>query len=272
MLREDTHVLSSHACIWGQQLVGCCLCNVLANLQYKSISNGFMLLFFLQKHQDITFCPPYTTIKELLPYTLLFKEGAAKITAMLCQGRQMCKTEFFLSYGEIGGACRLGKANRLNGIKPVWFVISPVSLETKVPTTEQARISELIPLICTQLQVFGAMPFESTRINFGGWVMEVKSNERAILKGTGVYIGRLLAKGKFWALHTSTMKPPGVKLADMEMNEELSKKKQTQIAKTQSENFKHKRDFQRVDTSTACNAQIEKARFCQNSTMLVLLL
>jgi hypothetical protein len=110
---------------------------------------AFLVLAKAPKHHIFL---PYTTIEELLIYSLLFMEGVAKITAMLRQNRLMHKTEVYLSSGEIGCARSLGKANSCNAIDPVWFVITPADPNTKVSMTEQACCSELITAICTQLQ------------------------------------------------------------------------------------------------------------------------
>ena len=171
--------------------------------------------------------PPFTTIDELLLNSLLFKVGAAKITAMLRQDGLICETEVFLSSGEVG----LCKPNRRKGEDPVWFVITPVYPETKLPMTDQACCSELISAICTQLEEFGAMTFETVQRHSGGWVKEAKSNGRAIIAGKAARRrakegkGRPSAKGKFWELHTTATKPPGVTLVDMVMYEELTEKK-----------------------------------------------
>jgi hypothetical protein len=53
----------------------------------------------------------------------------------------------------------------------------------------------------------------------------MKINGSIIIKGSGGYRGRPLAKGKFWEIHTTTTtttKPPGVSLVDMVMYEEIS--------------------------------------------------
>jgi hypothetical protein len=76
---------------------------------------------------------------------------------------------------------------------------------------------------------------------FGRLLDLYPSNGRVIIEGTKAFRGRPLSKGMFWELHTSTTKPPGVTLVDMEMNEELSKKKHARIAKKQSEYCRRKR-------------------------------
>jgi hypothetical protein len=50
--------------------------------------------------------------------------------------------------------------------------------------------------------------------------------------------GRPSTKGKFWELRTMTTKPPGVKLVDMVMYEELLEKKRARDGK----HLKRKRD------------------------------
>ena len=107
--------------------------------------------------------PPYTTIEESLLNSLLFNVGAAKITAMLCQEGLIRETEVFLSHGEV----HLCMPHRRED--PAWFVISPVYPETKLPMTDQARCSELRSAICTQLEEFGAMTYETARKHSGGW-------------------------------------------------------------------------------------------------------
>ena len=103
-----------------------------------------------------------------------------------------------------------------------WFVITQVYPETKLPMTDQApHCSELITAICTQLEEFGAMTFETTRKCMGGWLSEVKSNGRAIIEGTRGHNGRPSTKGKFWELRTTATEP----LVDMVMYEELSEKR-----------------------------------------------
>ncbi len=72
--------------------------------------------------------------------------------------------------------------------------------------------------------------------------MEKESNGRAIIEGTRAYGGRASAKGKFWEHRTSTTKPMGVKLVDMEMYEELTKHSRAQNVKRQPEYLKRKRD------------------------------
>ena len=61
---------------------------------------------------------------------------------MLRRAGLMRKTEVFLSRseigGKIGGGLIFGVPKRRDGKVPVWFVTTPVDLETKVPTTEQA--------------------------------------------------------------------------------------------------------------------------------------
>jgi hypothetical protein len=101
----------------------------------------------------------YTTIEESMLNSLMFKVGVAKITAMLRQDGLIHKTEVFLSHGEVN----LGMTKRRKGEDPAWFVITPVYPETKLPMTDQARCSEQISAICTQLEEFGAMTFETTR-------------------------------------------------------------------------------------------------------------
>ncbi len=76
---------------------------------------------------------------------------ATKITAMLCQDGLIRETEVFLSHGKIysietkslagkiGGTRGLGKTHRRDGKESVWFVITPVNPETKVPMTDQAH-------------------------------------------------------------------------------------------------------------------------------------
>jgi hypothetical protein len=72
---------------------------------------------------------------------------------MLSQDGLIRKTEVFLSHGEV----TLGMPKRRKGEDPAWFVITPVYPETKLPMTDQARCSEQISAICTQLEEFGAM-------------------------------------------------------------------------------------------------------------------
>jgi hypothetical protein len=131
--------------------------------------------------------------------------------------------EVFLSSGEIGSG--LSKPKRRDGEDPVWIVITPVNPETKVPMTEQARCSELISAICSQLQEFGAMSFTSAIRYSLGWVKEAKKNGRVIIEGKRGYNGKPSAKGKIWELRTMTTIPPGVMLVDMEMNEKFQGKK-----------------------------------------------
>ena len=140
---------------------------------------------------------------------------------MLRQDGLIRKTEVFLSHGEV----TLGMPKRRKGEDPAWFVITPVYPETKLPMTDQARCSEQIGAICTQLEEFGAMKFATARIKTVGWLSEVKSNGRAIIEGANAGKGRPSAKGKFWELRTTATKPPGVTLVDMVMYEELSEKK-----------------------------------------------
>jgi hypothetical protein len=162
--------------------------------------------------------PPYTTIEESLLNSFLFKVGAAEITAMLRQDGLICKTEVFLSHGEV----HLGMPKRRKGEDPAWFVITPVYPETKLPMTDQARCSEQIGAICTQLEEFGAMSFYTARKNTNGWVKEAKSNGRVIIEGANARKGRPSAKGKFWELRILATKPPDVTLVDMVMYKELS--------------------------------------------------
>ena len=119
--------------------------------------------------------------------------------------------------------------NRRNGVDPAWLVITPVNPKTKLPMTDQARCSNQISAICTQLEEFGAM---------NGWVKEAKSNGRAIIEGAIAMKGRPLAKGKFWEVRTMTTKPTGVMLVNMEMYEELSEKKRA----TEDKHRKRKKD------------------------------
>jgi hypothetical protein len=56
--------------------------------------------------------------------------------------------------------------------------------------TDQARCSELISAICTQLEEFGAMSFASSQSISGGWVKEAKSNGSAIIEGLNAGKGR----------------------------------------------------------------------------------
>ncbi len=116
--------------------------------------------------------PPDMKIEDSLLYSLLFKEGVAKITAMLRQDGLMRKTEVYLCPceigGTIGGARGLGKVIRCIGEDPVWFVITPVDPETKVPTTEQACCTELFAASCIRLQEFDAMSFETTSLHVDG--------------------------------------------------------------------------------------------------------
>jgi hypothetical protein len=138
--------------------------------------------------------PPYTTIEDSLLNSFLFRVGAAKITAMLHQDGLIRETEVFLSHGEVN----LGMPKRRKGEDPAWFVITLVYPETKLPMIDQARCSELINAICTQLEEFSAMTFDTARKVLGGWVKEAKSNGRAIIEGKGANKRRPSAKGKFW--------------------------------------------------------------------------
>jgi hypothetical protein len=115
--------------------------------------------------------------------------------------------------------------NRRKGEDPVWFVITPVYPETKLPMTDQARCTELKSAICTQLEEFGAMTFRNAQKYMVGWLNEVKSNGRTIIEGTRGHNGRPSTKGKFWELRITATKPPGVMLVDMVMYEELTEKK-----------------------------------------------
>jgi hypothetical protein len=168
--------------------------------------------------------PQYTTIKESLLNSFLFKVGAAKITAMLRQDGLIRETEVYLSHGEV---C-LGMPRIRNGEDPAWFVITPVNPETKLPMTDQARCTQLRKAICTQLEEFGAMAYKSAEQHFGGWLSEVKRNGRVIIEGANVWkgrpSGRPSAKGKFWELRTKATKPPGVTLVNMVMYKELTEK------------------------------------------------
>jgi hypothetical protein len=137
--------------------------------------------------------PPYTTIEESLLNSFLFKVGAAKITAMLCQDGLIRKMEVYLSHGEV----HLGMPMIRNGEDPAWFVITPVNPETKLPMTDQARCTQLRYAIFTQLEEFGVMACKSAERHLGGWLSEVKSNGRAIIEGTRGFNGRPSAKGKF---------------------------------------------------------------------------
>jgi hypothetical protein len=188
--------------------------------------------------------PPYMKIKDSLLYSLMSKEGAAKITAVLRQAGLMRMAEVYLSPNEIGGMigglCSMGKVKKRVGVDPIWFVITPVDPETKVPRTDQARCSELITAICMQLQEFGAMTFDTAVHDFGGWAKEAKSNGRVIIEGKRASEDRASAKGKFWELRASTTKLTGVKQVDMEMYEEFTKNSRATSLKRQSQ--RRKRD------------------------------
>ena len=73
--------------------------------------------------------PPYTTIEESLLNKLLFKVGAAKITAMLRQDGLIRETEVFLSLGRVNFCM----PNRREGN---CFVITLVNPKTKLPVTD----------------------------------------------------------------------------------------------------------------------------------------
>ncbi len=213
-------------------------CNVFTCMQFASAVGGpqsahrsgnFAIAFFHDWIRAFLFFanaprhdifPAYTTIEESLLNCFLFKVGADKITDMLRQDGMIRETEVFLSPGEV---C-LGMPKIRKGEDPVWFVITPVYPETKLPMTDQARCSELRSAICTQLEEFGAMSFDTARKFLGGWVKEAKSNRRAIIEGLNANKGRPSAKGKFWELRTTATKPPGVTLVDMVMYKELSEK------------------------------------------------
>jgi hypothetical protein len=74
--------------------------------------------------------PHYTTIEESLINSLLFKVGAASITAMLRQEGLIRETEVFLSLDRVN----LCMPNRSAGN---WFVITPVNPKTKLPVTDR---------------------------------------------------------------------------------------------------------------------------------------
>ena len=88
----------------------------------------------------------------------------------------------------------------------------------------EARCSEQIGAICTQLEEFGAMLFVTARKKTRGCLSEVKSNGRVIIEGANAWKGRPSAKGKFWELRTTATKPPGVTLVNMVMYKELLEK------------------------------------------------
>ena len=90
--------------------------------------------------------------------------------------------------------------------------------------TDQARCSQLRNAIFTQLEEFGAMACSSAGKYLSEWLSEVKSNGRVIIEGTRASKGRPSAKGKFWELHTTATKPPGVRLVDMVIYKELMEK------------------------------------------------
>ncbi len=73
---------------------------------YHKWIHAFLVLAKAPRH-DIFL--PYMTNKELLLYSLLFKEGGTKITAMLCQNGLMRKTKVYITRSVIGGARDLGK-------------------------------------------------------------------------------------------------------------------------------------------------------------------
>ena len=113
---------------------------------------------------------------------------------MLRQDGLIREMEIFLS----SGRTTLSMPKRRNGVDPAWFVITPVSPKIKLPMTNQACCSNLISAICTQLEEFGAMSFESAKNKANGWVKEAKSNGRAIIEGGKAMKGRRpSAKGKF---------------------------------------------------------------------------
>ena len=62
----------------GKKRTGHCC----GNFSIPYFTNGFVLSLFLQKRQDITSFPAIN-VEELLRYSLLLKDGAAKITTML---------------------------------------------------------------------------------------------------------------------------------------------------------------------------------------------
>ena len=76
---------------------------------------------------------------------------------MLRQDGLIHETEVYLSHGKV----HLGMPRIRNGEDPAWFVITPVNPETKLPMTDQACCSKLISAICSQLEEFGAMSFDS---------------------------------------------------------------------------------------------------------------
>ena len=78
------------------------------NFSIPYFTNGFAISLFLQKHQDIPRFCAITNFEESLLYSLLFKEGAAKIRTMLWQDGLMPKTEVFLSHNKIRSKTRGG--------------------------------------------------------------------------------------------------------------------------------------------------------------------
>jgi hypothetical protein len=96
-------------------------------------------------------------IDESLHYSLLFKEEAAKVMAIMCQNSLICKTEAFLSHGKVGR--NIGVAKRCDGNNPAWRVITPINLETKEPLPEQGQCRKTSETVVVQLAIFGAMAY-----------------------------------------------------------------------------------------------------------------
>ena len=63
------------------------------------MDSAFLVLAKAPRHHIF---PRYTNIEESLLYSLMFKEGAAKIANMLHQDGLMRNTEVFLSSGKFG--------------------------------------------------------------------------------------------------------------------------------------------------------------------------
>ena len=117
--------------------------------------------------------------------------------------------------------------------------------------TDQARCSKLISAICSQLEEFGAMTFDSASRKKNGWYNEAKSNERAIIEGANAYKGRPSAIGKFWELQITATKPPDVTLVDMVMYKEISAKSRARKTDTiSSKEMKPKEGLDRKPSLT----------------------
>ena len=158
---------------------------------------------------------PFATIQESLLNSLLFKDGAIKITDMLRQDELIRETDVFLC----PTSKNLGMPKRYIGRDPAWYLITPINQQTMLPISEQARCTNLLGAVCSQMDEFGAMKFISAQKLYIGWVNEAKSNGRAIIEGRRKGNGRPSAKGKFWELRIMTTQPPGVTLVNMVMYE-----------------------------------------------------